>query len=230
MGRRKRFFADVRMPDGEEIVAHCPNPGSMRGNNLAGLKVWIQDRKAAGGKLAYRWVAVDRGAFRVGIDTSQANHLVAEALAAGEIAELRAYSERIPEFTIEDSRLDFLLGSGFHEMEDGLRLIDTPCFVEVKSVSMVEEDGVARFPDSVTERGRKHLELLAELALSGHRAVLLFLVATDGVERMGFADSIDPKYGEAVRAARDLGVEVIAYSSRVDAEGWSLGRKLAIEW
>ena len=64
-----------------------------------------------------------------------------------------------------------------------------------------ERPELAQFPDSVTERGVRHLDELRALRKQGYRAVLLFVVARAGCTRMRPADAIDPTYGAALRAA-----------------------------
>lgn len=221
--RWKRFLAEVVLKSGERVIAHCPNPGSMRGNASMGVQVFLYDNGAdhlrQGKKLRYRWVLVFAHGAYVCIDTSIGNKLIREALKNEQILELSAYEEIYPECALGETRLDFLLQSPKK----------TPCFVEVKSVSLVE-DGIAFFPDSVTKRGQKHLWKLAELKLHGYRSVLLFLVQRSGLQRMRPADHIDSIYGELLRMAVSHGVEVLVYDMVVDLEqGLHLGKRLSIE-
>ena len=82
-------------------------------------------------------------------------------------------------------------------------------YVEVKSVTLSRQAGLAEFPDSVTARGRKHLLELAEMARAGHRAVMLFLVQRTDCADVTLAADIDPAYAAAFAAAREAGVETI---------------------
>jgi sugar fermentation stimulation protein A len=108
----------------------------------------------------------------------------------------------------ENSRVDILLECP----RKGL------CYVEIKNVHMMRRAGLAEFPDSVTERGAKHLRELSEMVRSGHRAVMLFLIQRADAMKLALARDIDPRYGEAFDAARAVGVEALAYRCRLSRE------------
>ena len=184
--RYKRFLADVRLADGREVVAHCPNPGSMMGLKDEGLRVWLEPNDDPKKKLKYGWRLVEfpEGHF-VGVDTAVPNRAVRASLETGEVAELAAYGTVRPEVKYgENSRIDFLLS------EAGL----PDAYVEVKSVTLMRETGWAEFPDSVTARGTKHLAELVRMVTAGHRAVMLYLVQRTDCDRFTLAADIDPAY------------------------------------
>lgn len=222
LGRRKRFFADIIFPDQEQRVAHCPNPGSMRGNAEPGAPVLLAERNNPQGKLPYRWIGVDPGIGAwVCVDTGLANSLVRTQLEKSQLAPFTNVELVQPEFTIGDSRLDFALW--FQGQA-------SPMFIEVKSISMRANGKHFEFPDSPTKRGKKHLELLGELVLSGYRAALVFVVGCSAAESVGIADSIDPEYGRMIRDVRDLGVEVYAFRYQLEDSGIFFCGPIEINW
>ena len=219
--RYKRFLADIRLDDGREVTAHCANPGSMMGLAEEGMKIWVESNDDPKKKLKYGWRLVDHenGHF-TGVDTAVPNRALRAALMAGEVREFAAYSEVLPEQKYgEKSRIDFLLKG------DGL----PDAYIEVKSVTLSRQAGLAEFPDSVTARGTKHLGELAAMVELGHRAVMFYLVQRTDCTAMALAGDIDPAYAAAFAKARAAGVEVLCYDTQISPERVELGQVLDVK-
>lgn len=218
--RYKRFLADVRLADGREITVHCPNTGSMRHCVLPGVEQPALISDSGNPRRKYRHtleaVRVAHGHW-AGVNTARPNALVAEALLAARLSGLAPDSGVEREVTFLESRFDIALGAR--------RSPHT--FIEVKNVTLgpgpdEPDHGVIRFPDSVTERGQKHLSTLMEAVHQGYRAVLFFCVQHEGARAAGPADHIDPRYGALLRDAVAQGVEVIAWRTRMSADEFVL--------
>ena len=208
--RYQRFFADVETEDGRTLTVHCPNPGSMRGCADAGSAVRCSTSDNPKRRLAHTLEMIRVGRAWVGLHTTRANALVEEALAARAIPALAEYTswrrEVSPGPSAEGTRFDFLLSGHARDPR--------PAWLEVKSATLAEGP-LALFPDSVTARGRRHLEMLAKLRAEGARAFLLFVIQRADCDAVAPADALDPAYGRAIRAAAAEGVELLAVRARV---------------
>ncbi|MCA1300035.1 DNA/RNA nuclease SfsA [Stappia indica] len=205
--RYKRFLADVVLDGtGEEVTAHCANPGAMLGLKDEGARVFLSQSDNPKRKLKYSWEIVEADGAFVGINTAHPNRLVEEALHAGLIPELAGFAGLRREVKYgRNSRIDILL-----EDETG-----GATYVEVKNVHLMRTPGLAEFPDSVTARGAKHLDEMADMVDQGARAAMVYLVQRPDCERLSLARDIDPAYGAAFDAARRRGVEAYAIGCRV---------------
>ena len=218
--RYKRFLADIRLDDGQEVTAHCANPGSMMGLAEPGMRIWVEPNDDPKKKLKYGWRLVEHaGGHFTGVDTSVPNRALRAALEAGEVAGLDGYDHVRAEVKYgENSRIDFLLQGA--ERQDA--------YIEVKSVTLMRQPGLAEFPDSVTARGAKHLAELAQMARAGHRAVMLYLIQRTDAQSFALAADIDPAYAAAFAAARAAGVEALAFDTVISPEGVALGRTVPL--
>jgi sugar fermentation stimulation protein A len=206
--RYKRFLADVTLEDGTPVTAHCANTGSMLGCAEPGSPVLLSEATNPARKLRYTWELVQVDGTWVGINTARANGIVAEAIEAGRIPELAGHTDIRREVPYgRNSRIDIFLTGG-----------PGPTYVEVKNTTLAE-GGTARFPDAVTERGRKHMEELARVVRAGNRAAVVFLVHRGDARQFRPADDIDPAYGKALRRAAKAGVMVLPYGASAGPGG-----------
>ena len=104
-----------------------------------------------------------------------------------------------PEQKMGNSRLDFYIETG-----DGRKI-----FMEVKGVTL-EQENVVLFPDAPTERGIKHLKELVSCIAQGYEAYVLFVVQMERVKYFTPNDKTHPAFGQALREAAKLGVQVQA--------------------
>ena len=216
--RYKRFLADVRFDDGEEVTAHIANPGAMTGLAEPGLEVWLSPARNPARKLKWSWELLRIDERLVGVNTAWPNAIVTEAIEAGAIAALSGYATLRREVKYgENSRVDILLG------DEGR----PDCYVEVKNVHLKRARG-AEFPDAVTKRGTKHLVELSAMVAAGHRAVMVYLVQREDCDDFRLAGDIDPTYAKAFAAALDAGVEALCYACQLSIEAITLDRPLPI--
>lgn len=215
--RYKRFLADVELDNGEVVTAHCPNSGSMMGCNEPGSPVLLSKSDKPSRKLAYTWELIRVKGNWVGINTGYPNRLVKEAIENGVAKELQHYDAIRQEVKYgENSRIDLLLENP-----------DSRCYVEVKNVTLVENEA-ALFPDAVTTRGQKHLRELMNMIKAGHRSVIFYVVQRADARWVGPADAIDPEYGRLLRMAVNEGVEALAYQAELSPERIFLIRSLPV--
>ena len=206
--RYKRFFADVTDAQGQRLTIHCPNTGSMKNCLVPGSQCWYSlsdnpKRKLPG---TLELVTTVNGNL-AGINTSRPNYLVREAIEADLIPELSGYQSLRSEvrYGSENSRIDILL----EDPEKG------QCYIEVKNVTLEENNGLVVFPDAVTTRGTKHLRELMAMLEQGHRAVLFYSVQVTGAQRMEVAADIDPTYAETLAEAVAAGLQVLAWRAKL---------------
>jgi sugar fermentation stimulation protein A len=213
--RYKRFFVDIRLPNGEIVTAHCTNTGSMLGCNEPGSTVYVSLSRNQKRKLAYTWEIIRIGPTWIGINTLRPNRLIAEAILAGAIDELSGYESMRREVRVSaHSRLDLLL----HGKQGR-------CYVEIKNVTLALADA-ACFPDAISERAIRHLRELIRLKRRGHRAALVFVVQRGDCAFFRPADEIDPEYGRWLRRAARAGVAILPYVATVSRKEIILGRRL----
>lgn len=198
--RPNRFVALVELGGREETV-HVKNTGRCRELLLPGAAVYLQESGNPARKTRYDLVAVKKGERVVNMDAQAPNQLFGEWAQGGNF--LPGLTLLRPETTFGASRFDFYWEAG-----------DRRGFVEVKGVTL-EENGVARFPDAPTQRGVKHLRELITARAAGYEAAVCFVIQMSGVHRFEPNDVTHLEFGQALREAKQAGVQVLAYDCRV---------------
>jgi sugar fermentation stimulation protein A len=162
---------------------------------------------------------VHNGVCWIGINTSVPNRIGAEAIQEGKIEELTGYDKLHREQKYgQNSRIDLLLENDAQK-----------CYVEIKNVTLVEDDGNYYFPDAVTKRGKKHLLELREMVSDGNRAVMLYIIQRADGKVFRPAAHIDPEYSKTLLECYESGVEILAYKADVTPDFIKLEDKVPWE-
>ena len=201
--RPNRFLAHVVI-DGKEEIAHVKNTGRCRELLQPGAEVWCQHHDDPARKTRWSLITVRKGHRLVNLDSQIPNKLAFDYVKTGGLGFVPELIKA--EQTYGSSRFDLYYE---HNGKKG--------FVEVKGVTL-EENGIARFPDAPTERGRKHLQELQTAAAAGYEAWVLFVLAMPDMASFEPNESRDPAFAEALRQAAHHGVQIRAVECTVTAD------------
>jgi sugar fermentation stimulation protein A len=225
--RPNRYLVVARLRNGALVRAHCPDPGRLRELLLPGVTVYLSRAGNPARKTAYdlRFVEHPEHGQLISLDSRLPNQIFAEGLATGFFVPFRRYSQITREVaspanhaTGVRSRFDFRLSDERGET----------CWVEVKSATLVEA-GVAKFPDAVTARGRRHVLELAALAAAGQRSAVVFIVQRPDAICLRPQWESDPAFGQALVVAATAGVELYAYTCTLTTVEVTLTKEIPVE-
>ncbi|WP_018247258.1 DNA/RNA nuclease SfsA [Orenia marismortui] len=216
ISRENRFVAKVEL-DGKEVVAYVPNPGRMEELMLPKTKVYLAHYPNTNRKTEYSLLLVKYNNTLVSIDSHLTNKIVEKSLLEEDLEEFTGYSEIKGEYSYGKSRLDFFLKNG-----------EEKCLVEVKSATLVE-NGVAKFPDAPTKRGRRHLDELIKAKKEGYRVGVIFIIQRDDAYKFIPHQRIDLKFAEKLKEAIEKGVEVYAYNCNISKKAVELNHRVDVE-
>lgn len=200
LARPNRFIAQVEV-DGRPEIAHVKNTGRCKELLVPGCRVFLSvsgnpDRKTKYDLIAAEKQRPGKAPLLVNLDSQAPNDTADEWLKTGALFGPDVRIRR--EVTHGDSRFDFYL-------EVGSRKI----FLEVKGCTL-ESGGEARFPDAPTERGVKHVSELAACLDEGYEAFILIVIQMKDVHSFRPNDETHRAFGDALRAAAEKGVQVLA--------------------
>lgn len=215
--RYKRFFADVKI-NGKIITAHCPNTGSMMGLLTQGNKVWVSKSNNKTRKLKYTLQIIEVLGEKIGINTHLTNSIVKEGLKNNFFSEFNKNLIIEPERKFgKNTRFDFLISEK-----------NKKTFIEVKNVTLSRKKALAEFPDTITERGAKHINELMAAAKQGYSSYLLYVVQREDCKEFSIARDIDPRYSKLLTFAIKKNVKIICYDCKFSPKGIKLNKKIKI--
>ena len=213
--RYKRFFVDIKYKK-KTIIAHCPNSGSMLGLLKEGNTVYFSKADNPNRKLKYTIEIIEVKKKLVGVNTHLTNKIVLEALYLKKIKQLSKYNNIETEKKFSDhTRFDFLLTNN-----------KAKCFLEVKNVTLLRQENLAEFPDSITSRGTKHLNELVKAKKNGFNSYILYLIQREDCSSFKIAKDIDEKYKNAFNNALKNNVKVLCYDCKLSDKEIKINKQI----
>jgi sugar fermentation stimulation protein A len=216
--RYRRFLADVKLPDGSIITAHCPTSAVLSGCQTPGSKIYLSQVENPLRKLSYTWEITQVGRTKICINPNHLGPVVSEAIKKEKLAEIKGFAEQKRFVQAgQNGKVNFLLFDGSRQ-----------CHLEVRNVTLARK-GTALFPDSIQKNGNDHIQDLMRHNENGHRTILLFIVPRSDCEILRIAQDIDPHYSKSLKDAVGKGLEILAYRAKVTAKEIILRENLPVE-
>lgn len=223
--RPNRFIAKVDF-EGENFDVHVKNTGRCRELLVPGAAVYLEDfrenlgkRKCEFSLIGVEKVIENGEILMVNMDSQAPNKVVYEALKNGKIKlpDMDELEFIKPEAIFGESRLDFYVRD--KNGREG--------YIEVKGVTL-ENNRVASFPDAPTVRGIKHIKELIGLKNQGYNTYVIFVIQMAGMTWFEPNYERHPEFCDALKIAKEEGVNILAYECRVTAESLEISGEIEV--
>jgi DNA-binding sugar fermentation-stimulating protein len=194
------YVADILI-NGEAVMAHAPALGCC-GLSNKDANVLLSKLENPKGICKYRIeLAITETDVIVGLNPKLAEKIVEEGIMKSD--RVRKYKR---EHTLLNSRFDFV----------GIDKYKNPFVLEVKTVPLINKDGISYFPDGyrkkknepVSPRALKHLDDLIHIAKTSRTRAIMCYVIQRGDSDTFLPSDTDPIYKTKFYEALEKGVEI----------------------
>ncbi len=215
--RPNRFVTIVKVGN-KSVKSHLPDPGRLSEILTPGRELYL--RKAITSKhrkTDYSTILAKYNGELVSLVSALPNKFVKECISTKILSFLKDFELVKPEVVYGNHRFDFLLKDKFND----------PFYLEVKSATYVE-NGIAEFPDAVTDRGKRHVQTLQTLVEAGFQAGVLFVVQRSDANSFQPMWKRDPKFGKALVNAYRAGVHVWCITTRISKTNMTFKKEIPV--
>tara|TARA_S200000501_G_scaffold8750_1_gene7817 strand:+ start:25370 stop:26089 length:720 start_codon:yes stop_codon:yes gene_type:complete len=195
--RPNRFVTKIKI-NNQIINSHLPDPGRLKELLVKGARLYVRPApNSSKRKTKFSTILVKHKNQLISLDSTLPNRFVKYAIINKELPMFKNFKLLRPEIPVGNHRFDFLL----------LDPENQKYYLEVKSVTFVDNK-VAKFPDAVTERGKKHALALKKLVQKGQRAGILFVCQRSDAYSFTPMWERDYALAKAVFDAHSQGVDI----------------------
>lgn len=202
--RPNRFLIIVKIKN-KYVKSHLPDPGRLTEILIPGRVVFLRKENFnVNRKTQYTTVLTDIDGELVSLISTLPNQFIRECIELNHLSFLERFNIKKQEIKYKTHRFDFLLTD-----KKNIQF-----YLEVKSVTYVN-NRIAKFPDAITERGRRHVNELSNIVKNGLQAGIIFVVQRSDADCFQPMWDRDPEFCNALFNAKKCGVDIWCIKSRL---------------
>tara|TARA_B100001250_G_C19647036_1_gene720858 strand:+ start:232 stop:945 length:714 start_codon:yes stop_codon:yes gene_type:complete len=218
ISRPNRFITIIKI-DEKLYKSHLADPGRLKELLIPGADLLVRPvvKSSTNRKTKFSTIMINYKGQLISLVSTLPNKFVQESINKNQLPMFKKYKIIVSEFIIGRHRIDFLLNN----------LRNEDFLLEVKSVTFVK-NGIAKFPDAITNRGKKHVNLLSDLVRRGKKAGVLFVCQRSDAISFGLMWDRDPQFSKALLDGYKIGLKIWCISVNLSVNAMSFKKELPV--
>ena len=215
--RPNRFTTNINI-NNNIFLSHLADPGRLEELLVPGAKLFVLPAPINEKRITkYSTVLVQHKDKLISLVSTFPNQFVKDAILNNQLPMLKSFTYVRSEVSIKNHRIDFLLRTKKREN----------FYLEVKSVTFVDKN-IAKFPDAITARGKKHVDLLRKLRKEGHHAGILFVCQRSDADIFEPMVQRDPAFTSSLLKAFKEGVNIWCITLNVNKTEITFNKEIPV--